>query len=231
MRPARRQVAGPVADAAGVEGEEIRPIRRDVERGRREGAEIGLADWLPGGEGPALDHARRKLGVQAALTIAPIGGGFQDLERVAGREADGRGRTLQQGLVRDADHPVGARRPYSRSNATEPPSIRRAHHMPATLRTKGRRTIARVLAVVLVASSHAMAATQSGGGDDLRQIDAQIAELNRAGRFAEAVPLAVPAMLEIGRESIPGDASEALLREAVEELIAEAMGHHAAVEG
>ena len=40
-------------------------------------------------------------------------------------------------------------------------------------------------------------------------------------------PLAVPAMLEIGRESVPGDASEALLREAVEELIAEAMGDHA----
>lgn len=43
-------------------------------------------------------------------------------------------------------------------------------------------------------------------------------------------PLAVPAMLEIGRESVPGDASEALLREAVEELIAEAMGRHAALE-
>jgi ATP-dependent helicase Lhr and Lhr-like helicase len=41
-------------------------------------------------------------------------------------------------------------------------------------------------------------------------------------------PLAVPAMLEIGRESVPGDASEALLREAVEELIAEAMGDHVA---
>ena len=42
-------------------------------------------------------------------------------------------------------------------------------------------------------------------------------------------PLAVPVMLEIGRESIPGDASEALLREAAEELIAEAMGHDAAL--
>jgi ATP-dependent Lhr-like helicase len=42
-------------------------------------------------------------------------------------------------------------------------------------------------------------------------------------------PLAVPVMLEIGRESIPGDASEALLREAVEELISEAMGHDAAL--
>jgi ATP-dependent Lhr-like helicase len=37
-------------------------------------------------------------------------------------------------------------------------------------------------------------------------------------------------MLEIGRESVPGDASETLLREAVEELIAEAMGQHAALE-
>ncbi len=37
-------------------------------------------------------------------------------------------------------------------------------------------------------------------------------------------PLAVPAMLEIGRERVPGDASEALMSEAVEELIAEAMG-------
>jgi hypothetical protein len=36
-------------------------------------------------------------------------------------------------------------------------------------------------------------------------------------------------MLEIGRESIPGDASEALLREAAAEaLIAEAMGDHVA---
>jgi ATP-dependent Lhr-like helicase len=43
-------------------------------------------------------------------------------------------------------------------------------------------------------------------------------------------PLAVPAMLEIGRERVPGDASEALLREAVEELIAEAMGDHAALD-
>jgi hypothetical protein len=37
-------------------------------------------------------------------------------------------------------------------------------------------------------------------------------------------------MLEIGRESVPGDASEALLREAIEELRAEAMGHNAALE-
>ncbi len=41
-------------------------------------------------------------------------------------------------------------------------------------------------------------------------------------------PLAVPAMLEIGRESVPGEASETLLREARDELIAEAMGDNAA---
>ena len=43
-------------------------------------------------------------------------------------------------------------------------------------------------------------------------------------------PLAVPAMLEIGRERVPGDAGEALMREAVDELIAEARGDHAALE-
>jgi len=41
-------------------------------------------------------------------------------------------------------------------------------------------------------------------------------------------PLAVPVMLEIGRESVPGEASETLLRETVEELIAEALSGHAA---
>jgi len=38
----------------------------------------------------------------------------------------------------------------------------------------------------------------------------------------------VPVMLEIGRESVPGEASEVLLRETVEELIAEALSGHAA---
>ena len=40
-------------------------------------------------------------------------------------------------------------------------------------------------------------------------------------------PLAVPVMLEIGRESVPGEASEVLLRETVEELLAEALRGHA----
>ena len=45
---------------------------------------------------------------------------------------------------------------------------------------------------------------------------------------AHVSPLAVPVMLEIGRESVPGEASEGLLRETVEELIAEALSGHAA---
>jgi len=44
-------------------------------------------------------------------------------------------------------------------------------------------------------------------------------------------PLAVPVMLEIGRESVPGEASEVLLRETVEELIAEALSGHAQRQG
>jgi ATP-dependent Lhr-like helicase len=42
-------------------------------------------------------------------------------------------------------------------------------------------------------------------------------------------PLAVPALLEIGRESVPGEASETLLREAVDELLAEALGGNAKI--
>jgi ATP-dependent Lhr-like helicase len=45
--------------------------------------------------------------------------------------------------------------------------------------------------------------------------------------LSQVSPLAVPVMLEIGRESVPGDASETLLRETVEELIAEALSGHA----
>ena len=37
-------------------------------------------------------------------------------------------------------------------------------------------------------------------------------------------PLAVPIMLEIGKESVKGEADEALLAEVEDELIAEAMG-------
>ena len=45
--------------------------------------------------------------------------------------------------------------------------------------------------------------------------------------LSQVSPLAVPVMLEIGRESVPGEASETLLREAAEELIAEALSGHA----
>ena len=42
-------------------------------------------------------------------------------------------------------------------------------------------------------------------------------------RLARISPLAVPIMLEIGKEPVSGDANESLLREAVDDLIAEAM--------
>ncbi len=48
--------------------------------------------------------------------------------------------------------------------------------------------------------------------------------------LSQVSPLAVPVMLEIGRESVPGEASETLLRETVEQLIAEALSGHAAPE-
>jgi len=38
-------------------------------------------------------------------------------------------------------------------------------------------------------------------------------------------PLAVPVMLEIGREAVYGEAADALLEEAADDLVAEAMGH------
>jgi len=41
--------------------------------------------------------------------------------------------------------------------------------------------------------------------------------------LARVSPLAVPVMLDIGKESVPGEASESLLRESAEDLIAEAM--------
>ncbi len=62
-------------------------------------------------------------------------------------------------------------------------------------------------------------------GGFLRRIRGRIRHI----QLDRVSPLAVPVMLEIGRESVPGDASEALLREAAAEaLIAEAMGDHVA---
>ena len=53
----------------------------------------------------------------------------------------------------------------------------------------------------------------------LRRIKGQI--VHRA--LAEVSPLSVPVMLEIGRESVYGEAHDALLAEAAENLIDEAM--------
>jgi len=61
-------------------------------------------------------------------------------------------------------------------------------------------------------------------GDFLRRIKGRIRHIG----LPHVSPLAVPVMLEIGRESIPGEASEVLLRETVEELVAEALSGHAA---
>ncbi|HEX5420634.1 MAG TPA: ligase-associated DNA damage response DEXH box helicase [Gammaproteobacteria bacterium] len=61
-------------------------------------------------------------------------------------------------------------------------------------------------------------------GNFLKRIKGRIRHIG----LRQVSPLAVPVMLEIGRESVPGEASEVLLREAVEELIAEALSGHAA---
>ena len=69
------------------------------------------------------------------------------------------------------------------------------------------------------------ASSMSAASDDfLRRINGRIRHI----ALPQVSPLAVPVMLEIGRESVPGEASEVLLRETVEELIAEALSGHAA---
>jgi ATP-dependent Lhr-like helicase len=60
-------------------------------------------------------------------------------------------------------------------------------------------------------------------GHSLRRINGRIRHI----ALRQVSPLAVPVMLENGRESVPGKASEVLLRETVEELIAEALSGHA----
>ncbi len=57
-------------------------------------------------------------------------------------------------------------------------------------------------------------------GDMLSRIQGRIThrELDRVS------PLAVPVMLEIGREAVYGEASDELLAEAADELVKEAMG-------
>jgi len=61
-------------------------------------------------------------------------------------------------------------------------------------------------------------------GQFLQRIGGRI----RHSELSHVSPLAVPVMLEIGRESVPGDIGDTLLRETAEELIAEARGEHAA---
>jgi ATP-dependent Lhr-like helicase len=56
-------------------------------------------------------------------------------------------------------------------------------------------------------------------GDMLSRIRGRITHK----RLTQISPLAVPIMLEIGKEPVSGDANESLLREAVDDLIAEAM--------
>ena len=61
-------------------------------------------------------------------------------------------------------------------------------------------------------------------GQFLKRIGGRI----RHSELSHVSPLAVPVMLEIGRESVPSDVGDTLLRETAEELIAEALGEHAA---
>jgi ATP-dependent helicase Lhr and Lhr-like helicase len=56
-------------------------------------------------------------------------------------------------------------------------------------------------------------------GDMLKRIKGHIT--HRA--LDHVSPLAVPVMLEIGKESVPGEAQDAVLQEAAEDLIAEAL--------
>ncbi len=62
---------------------------------------------------------------------------------------------------------------------------------------------------------------------DIGRLGAMLARIR--GRIVHqplerASPLSVPVLLEIGREAVYGEAADALLEEAAEELIAEAMG-------
>jgi len=61
-------------------------------------------------------------------------------------------------------------------------------------------------------------------GQFLKRIGGRI----RHSALSHVSPLAVPVMLEIGRESVPSDVGDTLLCETAEELIAEALGEHAA---
>jgi ATP-dependent Lhr-like helicase len=81
---------------------------------------------------------------------------------------------------------------------------------------------------VLLHAAFADAATGLIDVGRLNQFLERISGRIRHIALSQVSPLAVPVMLEIGRESVPGEASETLLRETVEELIAEALSGHAA---
>lgn len=77
---------------------------------------------------------------------------------------------------------------------------------------------------VLIEATRADAAA---GLLDIRRLAEMLARVRTAiahERLSRISPLAVPIMLEIGRESVPGSAEEAMLGEAAEDLIAEAVG-------
>ena len=61
----------------------------------------------------------------------------------------------------------------------------------------------------------------NGLGDMLKRVRGRVVHR----RLSRISPLAVPVMLEIGKESIPGgSADEHVLREAAEDLVRDAMG-------
>ena len=77
---------------------------------------------------------------------------------------------------------------------------------------------------LLLRAAHADAAT---GLLDIRRLGEMLARIE--GRIIhkpldQVSPLAVPVMLEIGREMVYGEASDALLAEAEADLVKEAMG-------
>jgi ATP-dependent Lhr-like helicase len=80
---------------------------------------------------------------------------------------------------------------------------------------------------VLLHAAFADAATGLIDVGRLNQFLERISGRIRHIALSRVSPLAVPVMLEIGRESVAGEASETLLRETVEELIAEALSGHA----
>ena len=80
---------------------------------------------------------------------------------------------------------------------------------------------------ILLRAAFADAATGLIDVGRLNQLLQRIRGRIRHIALSQVSPLAVPVMLEIGRESVPGEASEILLREAAEELIAEALSGHA----